>query len=38
MKYGQVEKAVFLARPNRFIAHVLLDGAETVCHVKNTGR
>lgn len=38
MQYGQVEKAVFLSRPNRFIAHVLLDGTETVCHVKNTGR
>lgn len=38
MQYGQVEKGIFLRRPNRFIAHVLLDGAETVCHVKNTGR
>ena len=38
MKYEQVQKAVFLRRPNRFIAHVLLDGAEAVCHVKNTGR
>lgn len=33
-----VVKAVFLRRPNRFIAHCLLDGAEVVCHVKNTGR
>lgn len=38
MKYGQVVKASFLKRPNRFIAHVLIDGVETVCHVKNTGR
>ncbi len=38
MQYGQVEKAVFLARPNRFIAHVALEGREMVCHVKNTGR
>ena len=38
MRYGQVKKGVFLSRPNRFIAHVALDGAETVCHVKNTGR
>lgn len=38
MQYGQVERGIFLRRPNRFIAHVLLDGAETVCHVKNTGR
>lgn len=27
-----------MQRPNRFIAHVLLDGKEVVCHVKNTGR
>ena len=38
MQYGQVEKGVFLARPNRFIALVALNGVETVCHVKNTGR
>lgn len=25
-------------RPNRFIAHVRIDGQEEVCHVKNTGR
>ncbi|MBR2860583.1 MAG: DNA/RNA nuclease SfsA [Clostridia bacterium] len=31
-------KGVFLRRPNRFIAHVLLSGREEVCHVKNTGR
>ena len=28
----------FLARPNRFIAHVEMDGSAQVCHVKNTGR
>jgi sugar fermentation stimulation protein A len=28
----------FLARPNRFIAHVEIDGNTEVCHVKNTGR
>ena len=38
MNYSRVRDAVFLRRPNRFIAHVLLDGQETVCHVKNTGR
>ena len=38
MTYENVREAVFLSRPNRFIAHVALDGAETVCHVKNTGR
>ena len=29
---------IFLARPNRFIAHVEIDGKTEVCHVKNTGR
>ena len=29
---------VFLARPNRFVAHVAIDGKECICHVKNTGR
>ena len=29
---------VFLARPNRFIAHVDIDGQTEVVHVKNTGR
>lgn len=41
MKYEGMEKAVFLKRPNRFIAHVRLKGQQegfTVCHVKNTGR
>ncbi len=38
MRYGEVQPGVFLARPNRFIAHVLLQGQEVVCHVKNTGR
>lgn len=38
MHYQQVEKATFLARPNRFIAHVELAGEPMVCHVKNTGR
>ena len=36
--YSTVHKAVFLERPNRFIAHCLLDGETVVCHVKNTGR
>jgi len=35
---GSVFKAEFICRPNRFIAHCLLDGKEVVCHVKNTGR
>ena len=38
MQYSEVVPAVFMSRPNRFVAHVLLQGKETVCHVKNTGR
>lgn len=39
MRYGQVEAARFLDRPNRFVAHGALESGETVvCHVKNTGR
>ena len=38
MRYQNIYKATFLARPNRFIAKVLLDGKELTVHVKNTGR
>ncbi len=38
MNYHQVVAGKFLARPNRFIAHVELAGQTVVCHVKNTGR
>lgn len=38
MRYQYVEKGRFIARPNRFIAHVELGGGVEVCHVKNTGR
>lgn len=38
MKYGDVVQAVFLSRPNRFVAVIEVDGKEEVCHVKNTGR
>lgn len=38
MKYENVRKAVFLYRPNRFLAHVELDGERVTAHVKNTGR
>ena len=38
MRYAAIEKARFLSRPNRFIAHVELNGRTEVCHVKNTGR
>ncbi|MBS5344006.1 MAG: DNA/RNA nuclease SfsA [Clostridium sp.] len=38
MHYSNIEKGIFLSRPNRFLAHVVVDGKEVVCHVKNTGR
>ncbi len=38
VRYSHVQKAVFLNRPNRFIANVELEGEPVVCHVKNTGR
>lgn len=38
MRYDNVVPGVFLRRPNRFIAHVVIGGVEEVCHVKNTGR
>ena len=38
MQYTHIKKATFLDRPNRFIAHVLLDGKKEPVHVKNTGR
>lgn len=38
MEYQHIKQGYFLNRPNRFIAHVELDGEEVVCHVKNTGR
>lgn len=38
MRYERVTPARFLDRPNRFIAHVELDGHEETVHVKNTGR
>ena len=38
MTYEHIVAGTFVSRPNRFIAHVALDGAPVVCHVKNTGR
>lgn len=38
MEYQRIRAGTFLARPNRFIAHVEIEGAVQVCHVKNTGR
>ena len=38
MHYANMIPGTFLARPNRFIAHVELNGQTEVVHVKNTGR
>ena len=38
MKYANITKATFIARPNRFIAQVEVDGRIETVHVKNTGR
>ena len=38
MRYENMVPGVFLARPNRFIAHVEIEGQEQIVHVKNTGR
>ena len=38
MKYKNIVKAKFISRPNRFIAHVEIDGKTEIAHVKNTGR
>ena len=38
MKYNRVIEGIFVDRPNRFIAHVNIDGTIETVHVKNTGR
>lgn len=38
MKYNNIYEGIFLERPNRFIANVLIDGRKEKVHVKNTGR
>lgn len=38
MQYSAMAEGIFLSRPNRFIAHIEIDGKEEICHVKNTGR
>ena len=38
MQYQNVVAGRFLDRPNRFIAHVEIDGQVQTVHVKNTGR
>lgn len=38
MHYKNMVPGIFLARPNRFIAHVQIGENPEICHVKNTGR
>ena len=38
MKYNNITEGIFLERPNRFIAKVLINNKEEIVHVKNTGR
>ena len=38
MRYQKIVPGSFLSRPNRFIAHIEIEGSQQVCHVKNTGR
>ena len=38
MKYHTIVSGRFIDRPNRFIAHVEIDGTVQTVHVKNTGR
>ena len=38
MYYPNIVSGIFIDRPNRFIAHVEIDGEVQTVHVKNTGR
>ncbi len=38
MRYNNITRAIFLDRPNRFIANVDIEGQIETVHVKNTGR
>lgn len=38
MRYKNIKKGIFIERPNRFIAHVEIEGRRETVHVKNTGR
>ncbi|MEG1997395.1 MAG: DNA/RNA nuclease SfsA, partial [Clostridiales bacterium] len=38
MEYPRISEAIFLKRPNRFIAEIDIAGQTEICHVKNTGR
>lgn len=34
MIYDNIKPGIFIERPNRFIAHIEIDGQIEVCHVK----
>lgn len=38
MEYSKIVEGIFLKRPNRFVAEVLINGEKETVHVKNTGR
>lgn len=38
MKYNKIVEGIFIKRPNRFMAQVIIKGKEETVHVKNTGR
>jgi len=38
LNYSNIVKGIFLSRPNRFTARVMIDGRVETCHVENTGR
>jgi len=38
MRYDNITKGIFIDRPNRFVAHVEIEGQIETVHVKNTGR
>lgn len=38
MRYREIVEGIFIDRPNRFIAHVDIEGVVNTVHVKNTGR
>ncbi|HWQ79032.1 MAG TPA: DNA/RNA nuclease SfsA [Anaerovoracaceae bacterium] len=38
MKYQDIKEAIFLSRPNRFVARAVIGGDKHTVHVKNTGR
>lgn len=38
VKYREIVEGIFIDRPNRFIAHVDIEGVVNTVHIKNTGR